>query len=102
DEALGRLTTLTTIEALPPVDMAIEAVVEDLDAKIAVFQALDRVLPQETALATNTSGLDVDRIARSVSRPARVLGMHFFSPAHVMKLVEVVEGAETDPAIVEG
>lgn len=83
--------------ALPPVDIAIEAVFEDLEVKRQVFAALDAALPETAILATNTSYLDVNRIAEVVRNPGRFLGLHFFSPAHVMKLLEVVRGRETSP-----
>lgn len=81
--------------SLPPADLAIEAVFEDLEVKRAVFGALDAALPETAVLATNTSYLDVNRIAGTVRNPQRFLGLHFFSPAHVMKLLEVVRGERT-------
>ena len=83
--------------ALPPADLAIEAVFEDLEVKRKVFAALDAALPETAILATNTSYLDVNRIAEGLRRPERFLGLHFFSPAHVMKLLEVVRARETSP-----
>jgi 3-hydroxyacyl-CoA dehydrogenase len=80
-------------------DLAIEAVFESLEVKRQVFAALDAVLPVHAVLATNTSYLDVDRIAAATRRPAEVLGLHFFSPANVMQLVEVVRGAATRPEV---
>lgn len=99
-EAARRLTeTFTFISgsdaALPPVDMVIEAVFENLDVKRALFQRLATGLPEETILATNTSYLDVNRIAEVVPNPARFLGLHFFAPAHLMKLVEVIRAEGT-------
>ncbi|MEG4642327.1 3-hydroxyacyl-CoA dehydrogenase NAD-binding domain-containing protein [Paracoccus sp. APAP_BH8] len=82
---------------LPPVDIAIEAVFEDLSIKRQVFAALDAALPETAILATNTSYLDPDRIAKGVRNPTRFLGLHFFSPAHVMKLVEVIRARDTGP-----
>ncbi|MDF0602456.1 3-hydroxyacyl-CoA dehydrogenase NAD-binding domain-containing protein [Psychromarinibacter sp. C21-152] len=82
---------------LPPVDIAIEAVFEDLDVKRAVFARLDAALPETTILATNTSYLDPDAVSEGVRAPERFLGLHFFAPAHVMKLVEVVRAAHTSP-----
>ncbi|MDO5641019.1 MAG: 3-hydroxyacyl-CoA dehydrogenase NAD-binding domain-containing protein [Paracoccus sp. (in: a-proteobacteria)] len=81
--------------ALPPVDMAIEAVFESLDVKRALFARLGKALPPTTILATNTSYLDVNRIAEVVPEPARFLGLHFFAPAHLMKLVEVIRADAT-------
>lgn len=84
-------------DALPPVDLAIEAVFEDLAVKKQVFAALDAALPDSAILATNTSYLDVNRIAEVVRHPQRFLGLHFFSPAHLMKLLEVVRADATSP-----
>ena len=81
-------------------DLAIEAVYEDLGLKHEIFRELDRVAKSDAILATNTSTLDVDRIADSVGRPARVIGTHFFSPAHVMKLLEIVRTPRTAPEVV--
>lgn len=77
-------------DALADVDLVIEAVFEDMDVKKQVFAELERVTRADTVLATNTSYLDVNEIAASVGDPSRVLGLHFFSPAHVMKLLEIV------------
>ena len=85
--------------ALPPADIAIEAVFEDLAVKRQVFAALDAALPETTILATNTSYLDPDRIAEGLRNPARFLGLHFFSPAHLMKLLEVVRARDTGPGV---
>lgn len=84
--------------ALPAADLAIEAVFEDLAVKRAVFAALDAALPKTAILATNTSYLDVNAIADGLTDPGRFLGLHFFSPAHVMKLLEVVQGRDTTAA----
>jgi 3-hydroxyacyl-CoA dehydrogenase len=83
---------------LPPVDLAVEAVFEDLAVKRALFARLDAALPETTILATNTSYLDPNAIAEGISHPGRFLGLHFFAPAHVMKLVEVVRAETTAPA----
>ena len=80
-------------------DLVIEAVFEDLAVKKTVFQALDKVMKRGAILATNTSTLDVDRIAAFTKRPGDVLGMHFFSPANVMKLLEVVRAKKTRPDV---
>lgn len=82
---------------LPPADIAIEAVFEDLEVKRQVFAALEAALPQDAILATNTSYLDVNRIAETLRTPSRFLGLHFFSPAHLMKLLEVVRADTTSP-----
>ena len=80
-------------------DLLIEAVYEDFDVKAAVFRRLDAVAKPGAILATNTSTLDVDRIAACTRRPQDVVGLHFFSPAHAMKLLEVVRGRETAPDV---
>ncbi|SOE57165.1 short chain enoyl-CoA hydratase /3-hydroxyacyl-CoA dehydrogenase [Burkholderia sp. OK233] len=80
----------TSYDALADADLVIEAVFEDLSVKQAVFAELDRVCKAGAVLATNTSYLDIDAIAASISRPADVIGLHFFSPANIMKLLEVV------------
>ena len=87
--------TATDYDALSGADLAIEAVFEDMDVKKEVFAELDRVMKPGAVLATNTSYLDVTEIARSTSRPGDVIGLHFFSPAHVMKLLEVVVADDT-------
>ncbi|OLL30495.1 3-hydroxyacyl-CoA dehydrogenase [Burkholderia sp. SRS-W-2-2016] len=87
---LARWSGSTSYDALAHVDLVIEAVFEDLDVKKAVFAELDRVCKPGAVLATNTSYLDIDAIAASISRPADVIGLHFFSPANIMKLLEVV------------
>ncbi|WP_037266285.1 3-hydroxyacyl-CoA dehydrogenase NAD-binding domain-containing protein [Roseivivax halodurans] len=86
--------------ALARADLAIEAVFEDMDVKKQVFAELDRVMKPGAVLATNTSYLDVTEIAASVSRPSDVIGLHFFSPAHVMKLLEVVVPESTAPDVI--
>ncbi|AFT86555.1 3-hydroxyacyl-CoA dehydrogenase [Paraburkholderia phenoliruptrix BR3459a] len=89
-ELMARWTGSTSYEALANADLVIEAVFEDLAVKKAVFAELDRVCKAGAVLATNTSYLDIDAIAASISRPADVIGLHFFSPANIMKLLEVV------------
>jgi 3-hydroxyacyl-CoA dehydrogenase len=97
-DRLARLTATDDIGAAAATDIAIEAVFEDLAAKRAVFARLVAVLDGDALLATNTSYLDPDAIAEGLPRPDRVLGLHFFSPAHVMRLVEVVRARDTSPA----
>ena len=82
-------------DALASAEIVIEAVFEDLELKRQVFRDLDAAVPPGCLLATNTSTLDLDAIASATSRPASVIGLHFFSPAHVMRLVEIVRGRET-------
>ncbi|MGB5864799.1 MAG: 3-hydroxyacyl-CoA dehydrogenase NAD-binding domain-containing protein [Sulfitobacter sp.] len=94
------LTVATNYDSLSDVDLVVEAVFEDMDVKKQVFTKLDAVCKSGAILATNTSYLDVDEIAAATSRPEDVIGLHFFSPAHVMKLLEVVVGAQTAPDVV--
>ncbi|CAD0186780.1 Fatty acid oxidation complex subunit alpha [Ruegeria sp. THAF57] len=100
DAVLGMLTCTTDMAALADADVLIEAVFESMDVKREVFGKLDQVCKPGAVLATNTSYLDVDEIAATTSRPQDVIGLHFFSPAHVMRLLEVVVGKETTPEIV--
>lgn len=88
-------------EELGSCDLVIEAVFELMSVKKDVFGALDKVVRPDAILATNTSYLDIDEIAGSVSHPERFLGMHFFSPANIMKLLEIVRGAQTAPDILK-
>ena len=90
DAAVERLQTTTELEALSSCDLVIEAIVEELDAKRALFGELERLCRPDAVLATNTSALSVTEIAAATSSPARVVGMHFFNPAPLMPLVEVV------------
>ncbi|WP_153135075.1 3-hydroxyacyl-CoA dehydrogenase NAD-binding domain-containing protein [Paraburkholderia agricolaris] len=89
-DVMTRWQGSTSYDALADADLVIEAVFEDLSVKQAVFAELDRVCKAGSVLATNTSYLDIDAIASSISRPADVIGLHFFSPANIMKLLEVV------------
>jgi 3-hydroxyacyl-CoA dehydrogenase len=98
--ALARLTPTLDYEALAGAALAIEAVVEQLPVKQAVFRRLDAVLGRDAVLASNTSTLPIRALAAEVDAPERVLGLHFFSPARVMKLVEVVRAARTAPAVI--
>ncbi len=93
--AMGALTPTLNLEDLADCDLVIEAVYESMDVKKELFGKLDKIVKQGAILASNTSYLNVDEIAASTGRPQDVLGMHFFSPANVMKLLEVVRGAKT-------
>lgn len=94
--ALARITSVEGVANLPKdLDLVIEAIVEYLDVKKKVFIELDRVCGPQTILATNTSALSISEIASVTSRPDQVVGMHFFNPVPVMKLVEVIKGAAT-------
>ena len=95
EAALGRLTLTTDLSDLADCDLVIEAVLEELDLKREVFAELDRIARPEAVLATNTSALSVSEIAEVTERPERVVGMHFFNPAPVLPLVEVVRTAHT-------
>ncbi len=94
-ERLARITGSTVMADLAEVDLVIEAVFEDLPLKQSIFKELDAICRPGAILATNTSGLDVDEIAAVTRRPADVVGAHFFSPAHVQKLLEVVRASHT-------
>ncbi len=93
----GRITGSLDYGAVADADLVVEAAFEDMGVKEEVFGKLDGVAKPGAVLATNTSYLDVDRIAQATKRPADVVGMHFFSPANVMRLVEVVHGKQTSP-----
>jgi 3-hydroxybutyryl-CoA dehydrogenase len=98
ETALGRIALCNRIEdAVQGADLVIEAVVEDLNVKRELFGQIAAACPEDATLATNTSSISVARIAEGVPDPGRVLGMHFFNPVHIMKLVEVVRHAQADP-----
>lgn len=100
DQRLALITGSLRIADVGDADLVIEAVFEDLPLKQSIFQQLDALCKPGAILATNTSGLDVDAIAAVTRRPQDVVGAHFFSPAHVMKLLEVVRGAQTSPDVI--
>jgi 3-hydroxybutyryl-CoA dehydrogenase len=95
DEILGRITTTLEFSDLAEVDLVVEAVAEDLDVKLDIFKELDASTKPEAILASTTSSLSVVDLAAATSRPDRVLGLHFFNPAPIMKLVEVVRTVAT-------
>jgi 3-hydroxybutyryl-CoA dehydrogenase len=99
DEILGRITTTLEFSDLAEVDLVVEAVAEDAVIKSAIFGELDRSLKPDAILATTTSSLPVVDLAAATDRPDRVLGLHFFNPAPVMKLVEVVRTVATSPEV---
>jgi len=99
DAALARLTLVTDLGELAGCDLVIEAVIEDLATKHTVFKELDEIVGAGAILATNTSALSVTEIATATKRPERVVGMHFFNPAPVLKLVEVVRTEQTSPEL---
>jgi len=97
DEARSRITLTTKLDDLAPASLAIEAATERFEIKSAIFRDLDRILPPEAILATNTSSISITKIAAVTKRPEQVIGMHFFNPVPVMKLVEVIRGLQTSP-----
>ena len=103
DAAVGRLRTTTELDALSDCDLVVEAIVEELDAKRELFAELERICRPDAVLATNTSALSVTEIAAATSSPERVVGMHFFNPAPLMPLVEVVRAElSSDEAVATG
>jgi 3-hydroxyacyl-CoA dehydrogenase len=100
DARVARVTGTTSWDGLADVDIVIEAVFEEMGLKREIFGKLDQLCKKGAILATNTSTLDVDQIAACTSRPEQVLGLHFFSPANVMRLLEIVRGAKTSTAVV--
>lgn len=101
DAALGRIAFTTEVDALADRDLVIEAIVENLEAKNALFGHLDGICGDHTIFASNTSSLTVTDMAAATNRPDRVVGLHFFNPVPVMKLVEVVRTIATSDATVE-
>ncbi|MFI6881669.1 3-hydroxyacyl-CoA dehydrogenase family protein [Streptosporangium canum] len=100
-EILGRVTFTTSLEDLADADLVIEAIPEVMDFKRALFTDLDRICKPSAVLATNTSSLSVTEIAATTARPGQVVGMHFFNPAPVMKLVEVIHTVTTEDGLAE-
>jgi len=92
DDVLARVST---VDEIVPADLMVEAVVEDADVKLDVFRRADATLPPEAVLASNTSSIPISSLAAGTQRPDRVIGMHFFNPVPVLKLVEVVRGRDT-------
>ncbi|MCQ4632974.1 enoyl-CoA hydratase/isomerase family protein [Shinella sp. CPCC 100929] len=99
EACLARLGTTTEATDLAAADLVLEAVFDDLSVKTELFRRLDAIVGPDAILATNTSYLDPDAIAAATADPSRVVGLHFFSPAHVMRLVEVVDCAKTAPDV---
>jgi 3-hydroxyacyl-CoA dehydrogenase len=99
EQAMGALKPTLKLEDLADCDLIIEAVFENMDVKKDIFSKLDRIAKPGAILASNTSYLNIDEIAATTSRPQDVVGLHFFSPANVMKLLEVVRGAKTAPDV---
>ncbi len=95
DAALARIQPTLSPEALAPCQLVIEAASERFEVKQKLFQQLDQLCPAETILASNTSSISITRLAAQTTRPDRVIGMHFFNPVPIMKLVEVIRGLAT-------
>ncbi|MGH9675872.1 MAG: 3-hydroxyacyl-CoA dehydrogenase family protein, partial [Candidatus Acidiferrum sp.] len=100
-EIRGRLKGTTAIEELRDCDLVVEAIIEQLPAKRELFSSLDTICPAATIFASNTSSLTITEIATATKRPQRFVGLHFFNPVPVMKLVEVVKTIATEPAVYE-
>src|SRR5690348_1337912 len=98
---LGRITFTTSMKDLADADFVVEAVVESLEVKKSIFRDLEAIVKPETILATNTSSLSVTEISTANAHPGRVIGVHFFNPAPVQGLVEVVRTVVTDPDVLE-
>ncbi|SDI61170.1 3-hydroxybutyryl-CoA dehydrogenase [Alteribacillus bidgolensis] len=98
-EILSRIVPSTELENASKADLAVEAIVENMDVKKKVFKELDECAPPHAILATNTSSLPITEIAAETSRPSQVIGMHFMNPVPVMKLVEIIRGLETSDKV---
>ena len=101
DAALGRITTTTEVGGLASCDLIVEAATENEALKLQIFEQLDAVAKPGAILATNTSSISITRIAAATQRPESVVGMHFFNPVPIMKLVEVIRGLDTSDATYE-
>ena len=101
NQTLNRIGTTVDIDDLQKCELIIEAIVENADIKKDVFQNLDDICPEETIFASNTSTIPITEMASSTDRPQKFIGMHFFNPVHIMKLVEVIRGLKTDDETTE-
>lgn len=101
DALVGRIQVITSLEEMAPAALVIEAIVERLDVKQSVFGQLEEICSEQTVLATNTSSISVTAIGSTLKRPQNLVGMHFFNPAPIMKLVEVISGLDTKPEIAD-
>lgn len=101
DALVGRIQVITSLEEMAPAALVIEAIVERLDVKQSVFGQLEDICSEQTVLATNTSSISVTAIGSTLKRPQNLVGMHFFNPAPIMKLVEVISGLDTKPEIAD-
>jgi len=100
--ALGNIKTFTDMaDAVSDADLVVEAASENIDLKIKIFQELDRLCPEKTILASNTSSISITRIGSFTKRPAKVIGMHFMNPVPVMRLVEIINGYATDAQVTQ-
>ena len=97
----GRIRRTTSLDALASAELVIEAIVEDLSIKTNLFQRLEHIVGQDTVLATNTSSLSVTALAKGCQRPEQVIGLHFFNPAPLMALVEVIPALQTQSGLAE-
>ena len=100
-EIEARITRTTDLQALAQCDAVVEAIVEDLTAKTSLFRTLETIVSENAILATNTSSLSVTALASGCSHPERVIGLHFFNPAPLMALVEVVPALQSRPELTE-
>ena len=101
EACMGRLTTSVSVHVASNVDMVIEAIYENLEAKQSIFQQLDKICDSRTIFASNTSSISMTSLAAATSRPEKVVGMHFFSPVPVMSLVEIVYGLRTSKETID-
>jgi len=101
DSVLSRMNWSTDLELAKDSDFVVEAIFENIEVKKEVFQKLDSICSPETILASNTTALSISEIASATSRPDKVIGMHFFNPAVIMKLVEIIRGDETSDGTIE-
>jgi 3-hydroxybutyryl-CoA dehydrogenase len=99
EEAIKHLTSCSTLKELSACDIVIEAIVEDKSVKSGLFAQLEALLRPDAIIASNTSSIAITTLALGLKRPERFIGMHFFNPAHVMKLVEIIPGKHTSPEI---
>src|ERR1035437_1010109 len=100
-QTLARIQAVDSLAAAAPVGLVIEAIVESIDAKRGLFQQLEAIVDADCVLASNTSSISITAIANGLSQPGRLVGMHFFNPVPLMKLVEVVSGLQTEPAVAQ-
>ena len=98
---MSNITTHTDTEAARNADLVVEAATENEEIKLGIFKSLDAICKPETILASNTSSIPITKIGAATNRPEKVIGMHFMNPVPIMKLVEVINGKETDPEITQ-